>query len=254
MLKKLITREDPFHFHKSFGILVLLNFVFQIRYFIFNNTCILPPLFLIPHLMLHLSSFIFKVLKKRPIAKRSNMFIWNELRLHALIFASRAIFTIWFPYYSQLFVFLTMILADITTHFYGIPRISTVRGSHDKVGKRSITKEMYGIFFSMSQLGATLICSGCFQPEVNLSLVFFTLPPIQTSAFGMTLLRKNIISKSTWVICYSIELIIVYIAWYLVYGNIYSLFYSVVIYILRKRINKYLLWILIFGLHYIFYM
>ena len=100
------------------------------------------------------------------------------------------------------------------------------------------------MFFSTSQMGATIICAGFFQKNINPILVFCTLPAIQTSAFGMTLLRKNIISKEIWQIVYSIELVLVYIVWLLEYKNLDILGYSLIAYLLRSNnLNKYLLWI-----------
>ena len=98
-------------------------------------------------------------------------------------------------------------------------------------------------------MGATLICSGCFQTSPNDILTFSTLPPIQTSAFGLTLLRKNIISKKIWQIIYGIELLLVYILWFNVYKNIYIIPLSLLPYFLRRLgFSKYLIWLFIFYL------
>ncbi len=53
-----------------------------------------------------------------------------------------------------------------------------------------------------------------------------TLPPVQTSAFGMTLLRKNLISKRAWTAVYVAELLLVYVYWLLAYGNVSVFFYA----------------------------
>ena len=76
-------------------------------------------------------------------------------------------------------------------------------------------------------------------------LTFQTLIPIQTSAFGLTSLRKNIIEKTTWQIVYSIELSLVYIYWYYEYGNLYIIPMSGVPYFFRKiGLSKYAIWML----------
>ena len=111
-----------------------------------------------PHIFLHLSSFIFTVLIKRPVESKLNMFIWEELRIHSLLFAWRSCFSILFENYSSIICFATLIAADVTTHYHGNKDISTVRGQHSKVGKRSLVKEITGAFFSISQFGATFIC------------------------------------------------------------------------------------------------
>jgi hypothetical protein len=238
--KKLFTHEDNFLIHKSLGLYCLGNYIYQFyNYFVYNHVN-LNLITLAPHILLHLSTFIFKVLPVRPIQTRLNMFIWEELRLHSMIFAYRACFSILLPKYNYIICLLTLILADIVTINVGTNGVSTVRGSHENIEKRNIYKKLIGSFFSISQIGATLIC---FQKEVNPILVFATLIPIQTSAFGMTLLRKNIITKDIWSIIYSIELLLVYVVWYKEYQNLNVLWLSIPIYFLRKlNISKYLIW------------
>ena len=243
IISKLITHEDNFHLHKTMGILTLTNFFFQtIHYFMYKRLYYINYYIFI-HILLHVSSFIFQVLPKRPKnVDKMKMFIWEELRIHSMIFAYRACFSILFQNYARIIIFLTMIAADLTTKYVGDSSFTTVRGQHDK-NTQSIKKQIYSAFFSMSQMGATAICSGCFQPTYNNFLTFQTLIPIQTSAFGLTLLRKNIISKTTWQIVYSLELGSVYIFWYYVYGNLYIVPMTSIPYILRKiGISKYVIW------------
>ena len=250
---KLFTHEDKFNFHKICGLLVILNYFLQIYLYIGTNTIWLPFYVLLPHILLHVTSLNFKVLSQRPVGKKSSMFIWNELRMHSMIFAYRAIFAIIFPEYSRIIVFVTMIAADIVSKVYGNSELSTVRGDHSRYEKTSLKKKLLSAFFSSSQLGATLICSGCFQPSVSPILAFLTLPAIQTSAFGMTLLRKNIIEKNTWTFIYSLELILVYLGWIIVY-DYWILLYCFLLYIFRIKIrNKYLLWLIVCALdHHLF--
>lgn len=249
--EKLITDEDPYHIHKSMGIYCLLNFVFQLVYYMCYREMILNWMVMIPHVMLHMTSFIFKVLDKRPVTNdnkiisKMSMFIWEELRLHSMIFGLRSCLIIMFPSITngRIIVFSTLGLADLITYVYGNPEVTTVRGNN-KIEKRSCIKKIYAMFFTTSQMGATIICGGFFQKIINPALVFCTLPAIQTSAFGMTLLRKNIISKTTWQIVYSIELALVYYVWYLEYNNVDILAYSLMAYFMRSNgLNKYLLWL-----------
>ena len=247
-LRKLITSEDPLHIHKTMGIYCLSNFIFQgLSYLIYRKT-FLPNYVMIPHVLLHVTSFVFAVLKKRPttedgkIVKKMAMFIWEELRLHSFFFGCRSVLTILYPKYAMAIIFFTMAGADISTMKYGTPHVSTVRGNQN-MEKKSLIKTLYGAFFSISQIGATIICGSIFQMETNRSLVFFTLPAIQTSAFGMTLLRKNIITKEIWQIVYSFELLLVYFVWYSEYKDYIIIPASVAIYLLRKmNINKYFIW------------
>lgn len=249
-MQKLFTHEDNFNLHKIFGLYCLLNYFFQTGLFLTNGYVYLNVFTLLPHLFLHISSFVFKVLSKRPIQSKSSMFIWNELRLHALIFGFRSVLSILLPEFRIIWLFLTLISADVATHFYGTEGISTVRGNLENHGKRGIKKELLAAFFSTSQIGATLVVSGLFQNEFHPILNFLTLPAIQTSAFGMTLLRKNLITKETWSIVYSLELVLVYIFWYYIYGNVNVFLYSLPFYILRRQnISKYIIWSLYLLCH-----
>lgn len=250
MLSKLITNEDPFHIHKSLGLLTLMNFAIQTTHYMYFQEMFHIKKLIYIHIGLHLSSFIFNVISKRPkVGDKMKMFIWEELRLHSMIFAYRACFSILYPEFSRIFVFITMVAADITTHYVGDNEFTTVRGQHDRQGN-SLLKKVYSAFFSMSQMGATVICSGCFQPSYNNFLTFQTLIPIQTSAFGLTLLRKNLINKTVWQAIYTIELSLVYVWWYYVYGNLYIIPMSAAPYVLRRAgLSKYLIWFLFFLLH-----
>ena len=255
LFKKLITDEDPFHIHKSMGIYCICNFIIQLTYYLLYRKMYLSPIVMIPHILLHITSFVFKVLAKRPVTQdnkiisKMSMFIWEELRIHSLIFGLRSAFIVIFPKFSIPIVFGTLFLADIATYYYGIPNITTVRGNNN-VEKKSNVKKLYSMFFSTSQMGATIICAGFFQENISPILVFCTLPAIQTSAFGMTLLRKNIITKEIWQIVYSLELVLVYIVWYFEYKNLNVLGYSLIAYLLRSNeLNKYILWSLFFLTH-----
>ena len=248
MSTKLFTEEDPYHVHKIFGFYCLSNFIFQLASYALTKQMYLNVYTITPHILLHVTSFIFKVLPKRAvtednkIVKKMAMFIWEELRLHSFTFGTRSCLIILFPEYSFPIVIGTMILADLATEYFGNPKVSTVRGNLN-IEKKSFSKQVYSSFFSTSQLGATIICGGFFQKQINPYLVFATLPAIQTSAFGMTLLRKNIINKEIWQVVYSIELVLVYIIWYTEYKNLWVLFYSMIAFLLRKqKINKYVLW------------
>ncbi len=230
---KLITHEDPFHIHKFFGLIVLMNFTFQYLYYGLYGTMILNNITLMPHILLHVSSFIFKVLEKRGFHSL-NMFIWKELRLHSLVFAYRGCFSILYPEWRVIFGFLTMFLADCITYKFGNSKITSVRGDHSKE-TNNLFKKTAQIFFSTSQLGATIICFGFFQEGYSNVLAFSTLLPIQTSAFGLTLIRKNIINKTTWQILYTIQLLFVYVLWYYETNNLLIIPLSTFCYLLRSN-------------------
>ena len=238
-INKLFTNEDKNNNHKILGLYVLINYLFQnIYYFVYGNT-LLNIWSLLPHFLLHISSFQFNVLKERVNNRVMAMFIWEELRAHSMIFSFRALFTILFPEFRIPIMFSTMILADIITSQVGNSSFSTVRGNHNRT-TLSLYKRLASSFFSMSQMGATIICGGFFQNKWSPMLVFSTLPPIQTSAFGMTLIRKGIIDKSVWQYVYTIELLYVYLIWYLETNNLYIIPLSAICFTLRTmNISKY---------------
>jgi hypothetical protein len=247
-LSSLITNEDNYNLHKLFGMYVLLHYSFQyVHYFAFGYM-ILNKWNMIPHIGLHMSSFIFNVLQRRIMNTKMAMFIWEELRMHSMIFSSRACLSIMYPQYRLIFIFTTMMSADLVTYCFGDRSQSTVRGNHLHITK-NIFKQLSSQFFSISQLGATIICSGLFQNNYSSILVFSTLPPIQTSAFGMTLIRKNIINKNVWQYVYTAELVLVYVIWYLETQNLLIIPLSVSCYLMRRLgISKYVLFL---GLIYI---
>lgn len=249
-VKKLFTEEDPYNIHKTFGFLTLGNFVLQPYYYINYGEMFHIDKFIFIHIILHLTSFVFKVLKQRPESSdKMKMFIWEELRMHSMLFTYRACFCILYPEFSRWIVILTMCAADYTTYKIGNANFTTVRGQHNR-SSNSLVKKTYGAFFSMSQMGATAICSGCFQPSFNTFLAFQTLIPIQTSAFGLTLLRKNLINKTIWQVIYTFELSLVYIMWYREYKNLNIIMMSAIPYICRRfGMSKYFIWFLFFTIN-----
>ena len=224
-----------------------MNFVTQSITYVYSGKMYLNWMILIPHVLLHASSLIFKVLPRRRVQRHMAMFIWEELRLHAAVFAMRAILVILIldKKFAKLVVLGTMLAADLVTKKYGTEGVSTVRGLHSAKTK-STFKILSGLFFSTSQLAATLICSGCFCYEISPVLVFCTLPPIQTSAFGMTLIRKNMITKRTWSYVYGVELSAVGLMWWYEYANLWVIPLAFLAFGLRKLMNKYAVWIFIF--------
>ena len=69
IFKKLITDEDPFHIHKSMGIYCLCNFIIQLTFYLLYRKMYLSPIVMVPHILLHITSFVFKVLAKRPVTQ-----------------------------------------------------------------------------------------------------------------------------------------------------------------------------------------
>ena len=95
VVKKLVTKEDPIYFHKTFGLLSLMSFVYRYFYILpmtgtlgFDGSWF-DYLTLAIHMTLSSSSIIFHVLPERIL--RRPLVIWEEYRLHAIIFTARCI-------------------------------------------------------------------------------------------------------------------------------------------------------------------
>lgn len=249
--QKLIKVSDIYHIHKILGLIVLINFTFQLILFSFTGSMWLPKYIVIPHILLHLSSFQYKVLHFRIDKPYTNMFIWKEFRLHSTIFVIRSCAIILWPNRSYCIVILSMISADIVSYFYGLPNISTAR-EYYKYEKNQITKYVLRAYISISIISNTIICCGVLNKPSSI-LVFSTLPGIQISTFGMTLLRKKFISLKSGTIIYHIILLIVHIIWYILYNDILLFISAFIIYILRMLgLSKYIIWPAFFILKHCF--
>ena len=95
VIKKLFTKEDPLYLHKTLGLLALLSFIYR-YFYVFPMTGTLgfegtgfDYLTLAVHMGLSSSSLIFHVLPQRIL--RRPLVIWEEYRLHAIIFTASTI-------------------------------------------------------------------------------------------------------------------------------------------------------------------
>lgn len=265
MLKKLFTREDAHyhHMHKILGFSVLCNFFYRLcnmnthtlgfnvddDYYIWT---------IVLHAILHVSSFQFVISPKR---NATYNIIWPEMRWHSLIFAYRSLFIMlmfrfmdaandMFVFYRFGIVILTMLAADTVT--YLIPpsnNTTTMRGNPFPQGTGSIIINSINLFYSISQIFATLHI--LFAPTPF--YVFLTLIPIQTAPFGMTLQRKGFISQYGWHVSYTAAILTNYIysAIYIYEPLLmwrYMIFFAICRF--KLKINKYILWSVI-ATHYI---
>jgi cytochrome b involved in lipid metabolism len=187
--KKLFSKEDKNFVHKTFGFLSLLSYCYRYLY-VFPMTGSLGfngsnfdwvTLFL--HFMLSSSSLIFHVVEKRILS--NPLIIYQEYRLHAIIFTLRAtLISIFGLYYHHLptvqaRVCLSLILVmlhstvDYITHKHGTPGITTVRNGNDQQ-IRNIK-----LFFAFYQVLA--LASHVTVDENLKDLGFNTLIAIQSS-------------------------------------------------------------------------
>lgn len=210
--KALFTHEDTFNFHKLFGFPVLLHFIVR-TLSVFRNpfndmgfkaTPATLGLILM-HLMLSISSLIFKLPKVR-IKEGSR--IWPEFRLHSIVFACRSLACmaiVWAEktynlppmYWANVVVcFATLVAAEVATNSVDpISRSNTIRGLE--------TSAAYKFAFSFMQfLGTTGCMFGLRAFAGQFAIVFI----IQTYAFTLTLRRKNLVSHRATVFIYSYQL------------------------------------------------
>jgi hypothetical protein len=226
-LRKLATHEDPYHLHKTLGILSLLHFVYRYFWVLpltgnlgFNGTKF-DWVCMTLHLLLGCSSLIFKVIKARIL--KFPMIMWEEYRLHAIVFTLRcwSVFAVGaalkaapaqyrelaYGTLSGRFVMFAVVLAhhvvaDYITACFGTPGVTSVRVAQSKkTGKVKFgaTKRLYS-FYQFLAIASHLTP----HPTARLmDLGFNTLIAIQSSAFLMTLCRKNIITWRTHGIIYT---------------------------------------------------
>ena len=192
MLRKLVTRHDRFHVHKILGIACLASFVYHYGMQwpatgALNATW--PAIAL--HLALSLSGLQFQVPAKR--IKKWPTIIWEEYRLHAIVFSFRAVAVAGLTDFARLCgIAAVHLVADEVTRRYGEPGSTTVRGSHDHHPSRRLwwltrSYATYQYLALASHLAAT--------DSHALDLAYNSFIAVQSSAFCMTLNRKGII---TW--------------------------------------------------------
>ena len=215
--KQLITKEDPNHIHKTFGILVLLSYIYRLYQCCISTESDMGfashPQYTIPTILLHFSlnatSFIFKIPNKRI---SSGYRIWPEYRLHSFIFLCRNLACMLlfymertFKYYDNdtelhymniIIILGTMAAADISSYSFGPNHTSGFARELD-------VPAMIKYFFSMAQLGATaMILHG----QRRYTMHFIMIIIIQGNAFLMTVRRKNLASHTVLTSIYGIAL------------------------------------------------
>ena len=209
--RKLVTREDKFHLHKTLGTLCVVSFVW--RYACgginrFGQNKLLDALTLTVHTLLSLTAIQFRVPSKR-IPNRPLM-IWNEYRLHAVVFSLRAVSvgTILsvdaFWLYRYFVVMFFHVLADIISARVGDSDVTTVRVAQPTAWRTCVLR-LYS-FYQFLALASHLAVPP--SAIMQTSLGFNTLIAIQSSAFLMTLHRKGLIEPMTHGIIYSLCLLL----------------------------------------------
>lgn len=254
VVRKLFTPEDKYYIHKFLGSLALISFIY--RYFYVLPTTgrlmiendIFSYLTLFIHMLLSSSAFIFHVLPKR--ITENALIIYKEYQIHAVIFTSRAVFVSIFgllmhhlPFWIQQLTLLLVILiihlcVDYVTNKYGTPGVTAVRNENTETGYRKMGLRVYS-FYQFAALGSHLVV----DPNLK-DLGFNAIIAIQSSAFLMTLKRKNIIKWYWHAIFYSLALGLSFTSILICKG--YEFFIHIlIIYMIRVTFNvsKYPLWL-----------
>lgn len=245
VMAKLFTKEDPFNIHKLLGGFALVHFAYRYYHLLvyghfgFQNDLISYTTLGL-HLLLSYSSFIFTVLKHRSVA--NPLIIYEEYRLHAMLFSTRAIgisilgllrvksYVVW------LFMLCIHILVDQVTLQYGTKGVTAVRISKDFKDIQYL--RLFFSYYQFLAIGCHLISGSSL-----IDLGFNTVIAIQSSAFLMTLKRKGLIKWYTYAFWYLSSLILS------MYGmTLYrsTTFFVVILFLFSLRVkfnvNKYVLW------------
>lgn len=217
---KLFTKEDPYHFHKIFGLLSLTSFVYRYLYVwpLTGNLGVeydaLGVGTIAVHMMLSASAIIFKVPQKR--IPKNPVMIWNEYRLHAIVFTARSVIAYCLGIVltteltlegqaTRLVAVVSMhAVADVVSHFYGAPGQTTVRGNSERPPRMLLVQRLTVVYGAYQILA---LASQLLPHARAMDLGYNTIIAIQSSAFCMTLNRKGFIVWKTHAIVYSICLL-----------------------------------------------
>jgi hypothetical protein len=180
--------------------------------------------------------------------KAKALVIYKEYQLHTILFTLRSV--IWYfvskyKLYELVPIVLLIIhgLVDISSYFYGTEGITTVRVQNDYTDIRTIIVHRLFSYYQLLAIACLLSAS-----ELNLiNTAFNLLIAIQSSAFLMTLVRKNIIHSYTHILIYSLCLLLSTIYMYMNYDK--NIFVgALIVFLLRMcKINKYILWTLFYN-------
>jgi hypothetical protein len=213
----LFTHEDKNNVHKIFGFLSLLSFFYR-YFYLFPTTGSLgfsdPTAFNWLSIglsgLLSFSSLIFHVLEKR--ITRNPLIIYEEYRLHAILFTLRALGVSVIGQYMKFmepsyrtwvlggFVLTVHLVVDYITKIYGTPGITAVRNGEDKKFRQ------LKLFFAFYQFCA-LASHVTVDPNLC-DLGWNTVIAVQSSAFLMTLKRKGLVQWTTYAWFYGLALVL----------------------------------------------
>lgn len=255
VVSKLFTNEDSQQLHKTLGALCIASFLYRYFYVLprtgtlgFDGTWF-DHLTILVHMLLSTSSLIFHVLKAR--IRNRPMIIWEEYRLHAIVFSTRCLSLYLIGYFQPLagspyqnllqgaIIVSHHFVADYITSIYGSKDGTTTVRVHD--GHRAeITLVLR--FYAFYQFAA--LASALTPHERLCDLGYNSFIAIQSSAFLMTLYRKSIITEFAHAGWYSACLIISLSYIYMTRASTVFALKLFAVYFLRTkfRVSKYALW------------
>ena len=262
------THHDNFvfikHPHKLLGYTALIHTVYRYTRFLCTGSMFdykpYESFFIVPHIVLSLSSFLFPVRESRVF---TNQIMWRELQLHNIIFSTRSCCILLFhcfygdikwyepnlyiDYFKFGVIMSHHLCADIVSHYYS--KGNTMRDmAWDNPNARSTIVMKYAAdrFYALSQFGATTFLM--FSKTLHMETAYAILFAIQISAFLMTLRLKGMISNNMWHFVYSLALLVPSYVIIQGYGNECTM-YTLLFYIWRVilRQNKYIGWCLVLG-------
>lgn len=205
---KLVTKEDPYHIHKTLGTICLVNYGYRYYLLLTRGTMDLnnstSAYLVVAHAALSCTSMIYRIPK---IRNKTGPMIYPEYRIHSILFALRSAVCFFLTYYHCSIVYrfaacyATMVLADIATSRYNTDTDSTtIRNMPFDNQIAEEDRHQITQMQSSHQIAATLFMLG------NLDSCFSPMFAIQIAAFLMTLVRKNIIHPTMWHLLYNLSL------------------------------------------------
>ena len=256
IIAKLFTNEDNLQVHKTLGILSLISFFY--RYFwVYPTTGTLgfdgswfDHLSMCSHIALSTSSLVFHVIRRRILNRP--MIIWEEYRLHAIVFSTRCLSVYalgTFRPFEGTLLERAMIPLVVLAHHVAADKITEMYGSKDGVttvrvhdGHRAEIKTIlrFYAFYQFTALASHL------TPNARLAdLGFNTFIAIQSSAFLMTLYRKGVITEVSHGLVYTGCLLLSMFHIFRNCGNAMFIAKLGAAYILRTdfKLDKYVLWL-----------
>jgi len=253
--KRLVSEEDKYFIHKAFGILSLLNFFYRYLYLLpttgslgfqerslFNIGCLLI------HALLSCTSLIFHVLERR--LKNNALIIYEEYRLHAIVFSLRATGVSFIGMYLHLlpasllfrrcflgfFMFFIHQVVDWITRRYGTPGVTAVRNDNSGFMRK---RRLFFSYYQFCAIAAHLVL------DDNLcDLGWNAMGAIQSSAFLMTLKRKGLIRWQSHAFWYGLALVLSLYYMYIAKG-FYFFVWAAAAFTARLNltVSKYMIWL-----------